>query len=603
MDTTTLFPFERNRYYSGKPLTSADFQSEQAYMNNKRRFVNSLMFGPGVVCGLSVVSLDDLSFIIEAGAAIDALGREIVLDSTVVRQLSTVDGFESLESNEVSLCIRYAEEQVHPVYSINQRPGEGEYENNRIREGYELFLADKAALSDQAESVTEFLGSACLYSDQDFMVTVVMPQTVCRGCKVLLTVNIQKLTDNEKAFSMESVLQTPAFVSDTGEHEIMVRISDIKLARGETAQAVYWLTAEHQKADDSMVIAKPNFTRVQVDGVLKTVSGNFILKVAVTDMSMDELIDREVCRASLDSRNIGAADYIRLADFTLERTKSAYIIEKIEEIGVKKYISAPASTELRREYSAYFSGNQTRSRQNDDTRGQAKTQLPGNTHQEPIYASGICEIPLGVNARKGDIRYSGEIMHGLGKGNVHVSVGTEFLYKDIKLGKMSKIVIYGNADLFDEDGEDVYPIACAQSAVKVMNDRGSFIIAAKLLEDTTHALIVMRWVAVKLPAGDEGSDPDRMQNRSIAAEPPTVVLAFRENHFFNIRFKNMEPSSLVYELSDKNSGSITPDGVYTAPNKEGVYEICISCADDQSIRAYAYAVVKRNGAEDSSADG
>ena len=67
MNNTKLYPFERNRYYSGKMLTSSDFQAEQTYFNNKRRFINSLMYGSGVVCGFGVFSLDDLSVLIESG--------------------------------------------------------------------------------------------------------------------------------------------------------------------------------------------------------------------------------------------------------------------------------------------------------------------------------------------------------------------------------------------------------------------------------------------------------------------------------------------------------------------------------------------------------
>ena len=77
MKNNQLFPFERNRYYAGKLLTSADFSAEQLYMNNKRRFLNRILFGSGVVCGLNVVNLDDLSILVESGVAIDRAGREI----------------------------------------------------------------------------------------------------------------------------------------------------------------------------------------------------------------------------------------------------------------------------------------------------------------------------------------------------------------------------------------------------------------------------------------------------------------------------------------------------------------------------------------------
>ena len=52
-----------------------------------------------------------------------------------------------------------------------------------------------------------------------------------------------------------------------------------------------------------------------------------------------------------------------------------------------------------------------------------------------MIASGTVEIPLGDKMRKGDIRYSGEIMHGLGKGNVFVKVGYEFMKEDNTMGK------------------------------------------------------------------------------------------------------------------------------------------------------------------------
>lgn len=43
MENNQLLPFERNRYYVGKLLTSADFQAEQTYNNHKRRFLNEMM--------------------------------------------------------------------------------------------------------------------------------------------------------------------------------------------------------------------------------------------------------------------------------------------------------------------------------------------------------------------------------------------------------------------------------------------------------------------------------------------------------------------------------------------------------------------------------
>ena len=75
----------------------------------------------------------------------------------------------------------------------------------------------------------------------------------------------------------------------------------------------------------------------------------------------------------------------------------------------------------------------------------------------------------------------------------------------------------------------------------------------------------------------------------------------RESHFFNVRFNNMEVCTLTYELTEKNSGEITPEGIYTAPGREGVFEIRISCAEYPLITTYAYAVVKKKDAQEEEA--
>lgn len=55
------YSFERNNYYYGKMLTSRDFQNEQSYMNDKRRLVNRLLHGVGIVYGMDVIEADDSS--------------------------------------------------------------------------------------------------------------------------------------------------------------------------------------------------------------------------------------------------------------------------------------------------------------------------------------------------------------------------------------------------------------------------------------------------------------------------------------------------------------------------------------------------------------
>ena len=48
----------RNRYYTGKLLSAADFEQEQQYLRAKHRRHNRLLHGVGIVSGLDVTCRD-----------------------------------------------------------------------------------------------------------------------------------------------------------------------------------------------------------------------------------------------------------------------------------------------------------------------------------------------------------------------------------------------------------------------------------------------------------------------------------------------------------------------------------------------------------------
>ena len=73
-------PPVRNRFFYGKLLDVFHFDLEQNYFNSKRRMLNRLVTGYGVVCGLNVLlAPDGQSVVVTPGVAIDKCGREIVV--------------------------------------------------------------------------------------------------------------------------------------------------------------------------------------------------------------------------------------------------------------------------------------------------------------------------------------------------------------------------------------------------------------------------------------------------------------------------------------------------------------------------------------------
>lgn len=591
MENNQLLPFERNRYYVGKLLTSADFQAEQTYNNHKRRFLNEMMFGSGIVCGLGVFSLDDLSIMVDSGVAVDGCGREIAVESPVVRKLSAVEGFEDLQAERVTLCLKYQEEDVHPVYTVRGQESGESYECNRVREGWQLVLRDSESLPPVCPPEPEFLATAVLYEDEDYAVTCAMPAQSPCGAMVRLEVTVRRLRDTAEPLTLKAAVQTPAFTDENGSHELILELLDL-CPEGEVTLSRY-LRAQSAPAPESVLLADSQSIQVRVGGDERLAGENFMLRVTVVEATAAQIVDHAASSASLEMRNAaGGQEYVPLAEISLQRTRNAYLIEEIHTTGVRQYIRTAATDALRQELEDWFRPAPAASADRPAAQGALQ---PAERRAEPIYATGVCEIPLGTNMRRGQVAYSDEIVHGLGAGTVFVSVGAEYLADDPKLGTSARNTIYGNVSLFSQEQA---PTVVAETAVKVMNDRGSFVVAARLLEDSTQVVLPLRWVAVSLPGSGEESKLQKLAGKSIAAVQPTVVLATRESHFFNVRFNNMEPCTLTYELTEKDSGEITSDGIYTAPGREGVFEIRISCAELPLISTYAYAVVKKRDARE-----
>jgi hypothetical protein len=119
--------FERPRYFAGKIVTADDFELEQRYHMEKRRLLNRMFQGAGVVSGLGVVADEQSTVTVAPGFALDPHGREILVSEP--QQVAIPDCAEP-----ISICLLYAEVET---------------DRATIRETYEL-VASKAPVPEQA---------------------------------------------------------------------------------------------------------------------------------------------------------------------------------------------------------------------------------------------------------------------------------------------------------------------------------------------------------------------------------------------------------------------------------------------------------------------
>ena len=591
MNNNKLYPFERNRYYPGKMLTSADFQAEQNYHINKVRFLNGLMYGSGVICGMGVFSLDDQSVLIESGAAIDGQGREIVIDSSTVKKLSAIEGFDRLTGDVVRLCVRFKEQEIHNVYSVNRKEDDKEYEYNRISEGYELFLTEGMKEDPAYQQETEFLAKEVLFKSENYIGEVMIPATVCKGRNVKIVLEIRKTSAQNVSLNCRGLLEMPAFVTAEGEHEIEIGVENLLLGEGESLQKEYWVHVQDTPALVSELILRSGTAFAFENDSAVNTSSNFSLRVILSKITPLELVSNQTGKLSLEMRGIGLMDdSVPLADLKIVRTANNYLIDTITEDTVKSYILTPAQILMRSQFLAYFEKEVDIQELGTEKTVQVAPQTGGGKTEFSNIATGTLEVPLGKNARAGDIRYSGEIPHGLGAGNVYVDIGYSHVSDDPELAANQKCTFYGNPDLFSRKNE---PLSDVETAIKVLNEKGSFVVAVKLLRDVDYLTLTFRWVAIRFPSGDEMEMTEDYYDKSISVATPTVIMGTKESHFFSVRFNNMKSTGITYELTSPGSGEISSDGIYTAPAREGVYEIRIYCTDMPVICTYAYAIVRK----------
>lgn len=596
MGNGKLYPFERNRFYSGKLLTSYDFEWEQQYFNDKRSFLNRMYYGWGIVNGLQTYAIDDFSIMVESGFALDSMGRELVSPESLVKRLSAIAGFNATKTSQLALCVRYREERTTPVYSVGKNGAQDGFEYNRIAEGCELLLLDDADYLPYLEPQVDYLCRRELLCTEDYRLTLFIPSVISTRAPVRLAVEVVKLTDGEADFSLEGVIRAPGFLTDNGQKEIIVSVPHIRLEKGQRRREEYTLRMENVKNKQATLAVKPEGMTAWIGGKAYHPGEDVVVKLDARDASPQELLFQCVSGVSLEKHFEAVGNgCIKLATITIARATGAYIIEEINaEEGVRRVLT-PQSRFYVERFLRWFDLPETPDRESAPLLYQPALPASGGAavpRKQTIFSTGVVEIPLELHARGGQIYYSDEVMHRLGQGNVYVEIGVEYADSEGVGREKTRHTIYGESRLFSENGKE-QPVFT--HAVRTDAQRGTFTVAIELQDAADMLILPLRWFAFKLPDADQHTKIDSGGNKSIFVEPSTVTLAPRETYCVQTRFVNLEPAVCRYELTGKNSGEITSDGVYTAPSSEGVYEIKISVIQEPSVYTYLYIVVTRKG--------
>lgn len=157
--------FKRVHFFHGMLLTEKDFKDEQKYHMKKRKLINRMLHGWGVVCGLKITpeNVESSKIIIQPGLALDCAGNEILVcepyELDVVKiigscftskqeqadqKINQFEGEIPYKKNKWYVVIRYKEiptDRAH-VYFPGGGCEEKVCEHSRMREGYCIDLVE-----------------------------------------------------------------------------------------------------------------------------------------------------------------------------------------------------------------------------------------------------------------------------------------------------------------------------------------------------------------------------------------------------------------------------------------------------------------------------
>jgi len=535
MNRTRYIPFERNRYFYGKLLTVRDFMTEQTYVSDKRRLMNRLLFGSGVVSGLQVVAVDDKSVSVETGAALDQLGREIVVPSPVTMKLSNMDGFTNNEyAKNVYLCIAYDEKGKEPVHTVAGASGRDDEvsEHNRILESYRLYIREQppAPAAQEYDYLVE--DTSIWYSDAQVRILQTVPRYLVPGQTFELRLTVEK------------TLQTPHVEFEYAPSWTQVESADelpggiVKFTEptdgGQTTYTKTFrmralpLPAGEPKAHGTMQAAADTARLVVGDKMIYELSA-----VRQTVEISEEPAEKRVMDAfyarSLDRAIESPSEpCVYLAKLNLLQMGATYVIDSVEPVPFQDYVinatmlyKMLASADNRPveagHAAAPYAGAAiaaSTERQADfpDIKDEFLSLLhdDGDAEPEEQAATGIVELSILPQEKKKWYQrrvrnfYSEEIEHGLGEGAVYITAGLsdEREESEAALPEMwskSDAVYYGPQDVF---AKSEYASELPKVSIGMIHypKKGTFRIGVRVQQKTERTRLRIRWWAVKTPA-------------------------------------------------------------------------------------------------------
>lgn len=593
MRNERLFPFERNKYFYGKLLTVRDLQLEQKYVNDKRRLINRLLHGAGIVCGLNVVYVDDQTISIENGLALDYGGREIVVDRPTIKKLPMIDGFDKItDQTSAYLCIAYNEEEKEPVHSIANSSMNYEEvgEFNRYKEGYNLYLNPNQPNIEDLSLKRLVEEEEIIYKDRNITIKHITPRFANPLEEIKMFVCVEKHSE-VKNIVFQYDVEFEHFTSNSGEKFLRIVFDEKKYGNKEYYEMPYIIKANNVKQVKGSIKFNPDSFRITFEDRSYYTEGSGTNSIEIITGDIKSAIIKRFFQMNMDEL-VECTDKqeIILARIDFIKEGSHYIIQRIINNPLNQYI---LNSELKT-IIEYIDNNkytkQTIHAENKKEISDSKDSLELYNEQPHFtMASGVERIDFGVDPRYKKIYYSNEIVHGLGIGDTDIQTAVEIVGLDMDSIENEKL-IFGDKEIF-KSVEDLSNIPNVNIGVIAYPKKGTFKIGVQLQESTDVTEISIKWWAYK-----KGIPVDDINNNKIEVtiNPDVANVMYRERINFTAIVKGTDNQECTWKIGEEKAGSIDQNGIFIAGNEPGVYEIIAESKEDPTKKASAFIVIEED---------
>ncbi len=592
MEQKQYYSCDRNNYFFGKLMTVRDFESEQTYINSKRRLGNRMLNGTGIVSGLDVILVDNKTFSLEPGLALDFMGREIVVTEPYVRRLNVIKGFEENKDKGILyLCLKYKEELKETTFSVagsGKNSGVSE-EFNRVKEGYELFLTSQKPKEEDLSLNHLFSHEVEVYNKDGIKISLNIGKYINPGKCMKVTVIFEK-ENVEAPIDYSFDLSGEFFKSVKGESKVNVSYKETEISTYKTVKKDYYLYCD--ATSDAMAdvkIERQSF-KLKIGSDEVKMTEDMAIPVTISTTALKDIIVNEYYSKNfIDTIENVETKHIYLAKFHVVSNQLTYFIESFEKHPFGQYLY---SNELISLLSEIESGVEKAPSVYDNKIHETKTvpqvaELQVATNDNIV--TGVERINLGFNPKVGKSYYSYEFVHGLGEGNV--AVVTAIDNKANYLVDDKGLLVFGDKDIFSKEEISISAPSVKIGAV-VNSVKGTIRLGVQLKEKTTAQAVDIRWWAYK-PVEHKEEEEDLVidENVKVVITPNTTRIKPLEQVRFEAHIDGAISQEVRWAMAEDGTGTIDNNGLYTAPSKEGVYEVKAYGAKFENKEDSAYVVV------------